>query len=77
MDVEAAEPRRIEDGLRQQQAIGHDHRRIGLERREARLFLGAFSETGVRTSMPCAAAKAWTGEGRSAMPRPAGRGGWE
>jgi phage-related protein len=21
--------------------------------------------------------KAWTGEGRSAMPRPAGRGGWE
>ena len=34
MDVEAAAPRRVEDRLGQDQAIGDDHRQIGLEREE-------------------------------------------
>ena len=33
MHVEAAEPRRIEDRLRQDQAIGHDHRGVGVDAR--------------------------------------------
>ena len=31
---------------------------------------------GERTAMPSARARTWTGVGRSALPRPAGRGGW-
>ena len=38
VDVEAAEPRRIENGLRQDQAIGRHYRQIGLERGEFRLL---------------------------------------
>jgi hypothetical protein len=72
MQIEAAEPWRIENGLGKNEPVGDDDRRIEAERSEGvlRLF-------GVRTSRPRAAANACTGVGRSCLPRPAGRGGWE
>jgi len=45
--------------------------------RKASISARAFMEAGVRTGMPLLSAKAWTGVGRSACPRPRGFGGWE
>jgi hypothetical protein len=39
MDVEDAVTRGVENGLRQDQSIGHDHGGIGVEGLESRLFL--------------------------------------
>ena len=36
----------------------------------------SFSVSGWKTSMPCSSASFLTGDGCSAMPRPAGRSGW-
>ena len=41
MQVEGAMARAVENGLGQDNAIGHDHRGIGAERSEARLLFGA------------------------------------
>ena len=78
MQVEAAEPRRIQDGLGQEQAIGHDDRGIEIERRERRLLAPRLSATAACAPASLArSANLWTGDGSSAMPRPLGRGGWE
>ena len=42
----------------------------------AAISSGARIEAGVRTAIPCASAKACTGEGVSFLPRPRGAGGW-
>ena len=43
---------------------------------KALIASGSRIETGVRTSSPSFSARAWTGLGASAWPRPRGRGGW-
>ncbi len=48
---------------------------LALVRRVRRAALSV-SVTGVRTSIPSVSASCWTGEGVSALPRPARRGGW-
>ncbi len=78
MDVEAAEARRFEDGAGKDETVGNDDRGVGFKARQTRLDLPLdLRERGVRTGIPTAVARAWTGDGRSFMPRPAGRGGWE
>ena len=68
MDVEAAEPRRVEHRLRQDQAIGRDHRHIRAMRRQIPPApRHCFSETGVRTAIPSASARACTGDGVSRL----------
>ena len=41
MDVEAAEPWRVQHRLRQDQAVSHDHSHVRAKRRERRLLVGA------------------------------------
>ena len=78
MQVEAAETRRIEDRSGQQQAVGDDDGGIGGVRGEGRLVcLAPLKLAGVSTGMPAASANVCTGDLRSAMPRPAARGGCE
>ena len=71
-------PRRrgLENVVRQDQPISHDHGGIGVERAEALLFPGAFSDSGVSTGIPACSAASCTGDFRNFMPRPASRGGW-
>ena len=78
MDVQAAKPRRIQHRLRQDQPIGHHHRHIGAQRGKLRLRLGAAQRNRVphRQAQRLGRAPA-PGCGRSALPRPAGRGGWQ
>ncbi len=75
MQVEAAEPRRGEDGFGQQQPVGDDDGGIGAESGERRCSGSPLRLAGVRTGMPALSAKRCTGDFCSAMPRPAGRGG--
>ena len=54
MDVDAAQPRRRQDRLGQDQAIGRDHRGIELERGEARRLVGVEPRRRLAPSSPCA-----------------------
>ena len=75
MQVEAAERGRIEDRLRQDEPVGHDDRGLGRMACETlRPPLRREELAGVRTGMAKRSAARATGDGRSAMPRPAGRG---
>ena len=76
MDIEAAFQRGFENGLRQQQSIGHNHRRIGLEGSEPVLLLWRFQRQRRAHFDASGHGEGMTGVGLSAMPRPAGRGGW-
>ncbi len=76
MDVEAAQARRVQHRQRQDEAISRDHGGIGVQRIERRCSASSLKESGVRTGRPRFSAKACTGLGRGALPRPAGRGGW-
>ncbi len=75
VQVEAAERRRIENGLRQDHAIGDDDGRIGVVRAE---FLERFRRLQRRRrqhrNARAARASCSTGVGCSFMPRPAGFG---
>ena len=77
MDIEAAEPRALQD--RAAAAAGHrrrPRRHRGRGRRIACCASAVFRLTGVRTGRPWDSASCCTGEGRGCWPRPAGRGGW-
>ena len=56
VQVETAQPRRIEDRLGQQQAVGDDHRHIEAQRGEGVAVFRPLKFIGVRTSMPWRAA---------------------
>ena len=76
MDVEAAHRRDVEHRLRQDQAIGGDHRDLGRERGELRLRLGRAERAGTPHRNPARLRRALHAPGCSFLPRPAGRGGW-
>ena len=67
--------RRVEDRLRQDHAVGDDHRGIGVVRaKRPPAASGVFRVFGVSTGMPSRRASRSTGVGCSSMPRPAGFG---
>ncbi len=77
VEVEAA----VRAARRGSPAAGSAHRRRPRRRRRrgrrsAPPRRASFRLAGVRTAMPKPAATSWTGERRSARPRPAARGGW-
>jgi hypothetical protein len=72
MQIEAAIFGRVEDGLRQDHAIGDDHGRIGVVRAKISERLGVFQCGWRETGMPSRLASISTGVGCSFMPRPAG-----
>ena len=77
VDVEAAQHRRVEDRLRQDQAVGRDYRDIGLQLGECLLLgLVCAATWGCAPRYRARSARSSTGVGRSPLPRPAGRGGW-
>jgi hypothetical protein len=76
MHIEAAQTRRGQDRLGQDQAIGGHHRRIGPVGSKHGLFLGALEADGGEDGNAVALRGQMDGEGWSFLPRPAGRGGW-
>ena len=79
VDVEAASPRRVQHRLRQDQPVRRDHRRIETERGERRLRRRhrCAAAPACAPASPSRSAATCTGQGRTAWPRPAGRGGWQ
>ena len=77
MQVEGAVARAVENWLRQDDPVGHDHRGIGVERSEPLPAPRRFSAAPACARRgPLARPPAARGMCASAMPRPAWRGGW-